>query len=73
MTMPNNDTPQRTDTERLQWINDRVEEGRGAIEFGMNEDGYFGVWRNDSDIELGIGETVSEAIDAAMDAEGAKR
>lgn len=61
------DPKARTDTERLQWINDRVEEGRGAIEFGMTDGGHIGVWLNTYSVAIGTGDTASDAIDDAID------
>lgn len=46
----------------LEWLDESVREGRGAFEFGENEDGYVGLWRNDSDRPWGVGDTAIEAL-----------
>ena len=49
-----------------EWLTVRVEEGMGAIELGITENGDIGLWRNDSDMAWGTGDTVEEAIEDAM-------
>lgn len=46
----------------LQWLDDRVNEGRGAIEFGLTENGNIGVFRAGEKTVWESGLTVVEAL-----------
>lgn len=50
----------------IQWINEKVEEGRGMVQFGMTEEGDVGVWIRGEHDCVGRGASIEEAIEHAM-------
>lgn len=47
----------------LEWLHNKIKEGKGTIAFGLTDDGDIGLWRGDQ--LLGYGDT---AVDALNDA-----
>lgn len=55
----------------LEWLDERIREGRGSVEFGTTEMGDVGLWRRQGVAKmLGSGDTAEEAILSAMAAAG---
>ena len=50
----------------IQWINEKVEEGRGVVAFGRTEEGDIGVWIRGEDACAGRGYSIEEAVEHAI-------
>ena len=46
----------------LQWLTEKVEEGKGAFVLSLTEDGDIGLFKDGVEENLGHGDTVLEAI-----------
>lgn len=53
----------------LLWLTKRIEEQRGAVQFGFIEDGNMGVWVGDEQGVRGIGDNALEVIESAIHGE----
>jgi hypothetical protein len=66
MTIPNRQAEDVSDNKLWKWLQERVEEGRGAIELAMTEEGNLGLFRNDSEMAWAIGSSMRSAVMNAM-------
>ncbi len=60
-------------SEALEWLEDRVYDGRGMVEIGLTEDGDLGIFIHQKDMAIASGTTILEVLkDAALKGDSLK-